>query len=75
MNWGALSAGTLQELAEESARVENRPCVRNYDPYNRRVDEILLPASTRRALEIVEGEHRLGAVHGDPYVFTAKWYL
>lgn len=74
-DWGALCAGTLRELAEESARVENRPYLRHFDPYNRRVDEIVLPASTARALRIVEGEHRLGAVRGDPHVFTAHWYL
>lgn len=75
VDWGALCAGTLRELAEESARLENRPRLRHFDAYNHRVDEIVLPASTRRALEIVEGEHRLGAVHGNPHVFTAKWYL
>ena len=35
----------------------------------------MLPASTTRALQIVEGEHRLGAVRGDAHVFTAQWYL
>ncbi len=74
-DWGALCAGTLRELAEESARPENRPSLRPFDAYNRRVDEIVLPASTRRGLEIVEGQHRLGAVHGDPHVFIAHWYL
>jgi alkylation response protein AidB-like acyl-CoA dehydrogenase len=74
-DWGALCAGTLRDLAEESARPENRPYLRQFDPYNRRVDEIVLPASTTRALQIVEGEHRLGAVRGDPHVFTAQWYL
>jgi alkylation response protein AidB-like acyl-CoA dehydrogenase len=75
VDWGAACAGPLRELAEESARLENRPRLRHYDAYNRRVDEVVLPASTGRALEIVEGEQRLGAVHGDPHVFTAKWYL
>ena len=73
--WGALCAGTLRELAEESAQVENRPYLRHFDAYNRRVDEIVLPASTTRALRMVEGEHRLGAVRGDPHVFAAHWYL
>ena len=73
--WGAMCAGTLCELAEESARVENRPSLRHFEPYNRRVDEIVLPASTTRALQIVEGEHRLGAVSGDPHVFAAECYL
>jgi alkylation response protein AidB-like acyl-CoA dehydrogenase len=74
-DWGALCAGTLRQLAEESARLENRPSLRRFDPHNHRVDEIVLPASTTRALQIVEGEHRLGALHGDPHVFTAEWYL
>lgn len=73
--WGALSSGTLSDLADESARLENRPALRQFDPHGRRIDEIVLPASTRRALQIVEGEHRLGAVHGDPCVFAAQWYL
>ncbi len=73
--WGALCAGTLRELADTSARVENRPYLRQVDAYNRRVDEVVLPESTRRALSIVEGGHRLGAVHGDPHVFYAKGYL
>jgi alkylation response protein AidB-like acyl-CoA dehydrogenase len=72
---GALCAGELRELAEQSARLENRPTLRHFDAYHRRVDEIVLPASTRRALQIVEGRHRLGALHGDPFVFTASWYL
>jgi alkylation response protein AidB-like acyl-CoA dehydrogenase len=74
-DWGALCAGTLRELAEESARPENRPGLRHFDAYNRRADEIVLPVSTHCALQIVEGEHRLGAVHGDPHVFLARWYL
>jgi putative acyl-CoA dehydrogenase len=75
VDWGTLCAGTLRELADESARLENRPCLRHFDAYNHRVDELVLPASTRRALEVVEGQHRLGAVHGDPHVFTTMWYL
>lgn len=74
-DWGALCTGTLRELAEESARVEHRPYLRHFDAHGRRVDEIVLPASTTRALRIVEGEHRLGAVRGDPHVFTAEWYV
>jgi alkylation response protein AidB-like acyl-CoA dehydrogenase len=73
--WGALCAGDLRELAEQSARLENRPALRPFDAYGRRVDEIVLPASTERALQIVEGRHRLGALHGDPFTFTAQWYL
>lgn len=74
-DWGGLCAGTLRELAEQSARLENRPSLRPFDAYNHRVDEIVLPASTTRALQIVEGEHRLGSLRGDPHVFTAQWYL
>jgi alkylation response protein AidB-like acyl-CoA dehydrogenase len=73
--WGGWCAGTLSELAEESARLENRPSLRHFDAYNNRVDEIVLPASTIRALQIVEGEHRLGALHGDAHAFAARWYL
>ncbi|HXI20155.1 MAG TPA: acyl-CoA dehydrogenase family protein [Gemmatimonadales bacterium] len=73
--WGALCAGELRRLAEESARLENRPALRHYDAHNRRVDEVVLPASTREALRIVEGRHRLGTLRGDPFVFTALWYL
>lgn len=42
-DWGALCADTFCEPAEESARVENRPYVRHFDPYDRRVDEIRAP--------------------------------
>ncbi len=73
--WGELCRTTLRELAERSALLENRPVLRPADAYHRPVDEIVLPPSTMRALQIVEGEHRLGAVHGDPYAFYAKWYL
>jgi alkylation response protein AidB-like acyl-CoA dehydrogenase len=73
--WAASCAGILRELAEESARVENRPSLRYFDSYNRRVDEVVLPASTTRALRIVEGEHRLGALRGNPHVFMTQWYL
>ncbi len=74
-DWGARCAGELRELAEESARTENRPRLRHFDPYGRRVDEIVLPASTLRALRIAQGEQRLGATRGDPHVFAAEWYL
>jgi alkylation response protein AidB-like acyl-CoA dehydrogenase len=74
-DWGALCSGTLSELAEQSARLENRPALRHFDPRGRRIDQIVLPASTHRALRMVEGEHRLGAVRGDPHVFAAQWYL
>jgi alkylation response protein AidB-like acyl-CoA dehydrogenase len=73
--WGAVCAARLRELAEESARVENRPRLRHFDPYQRRVDDVVLPESTRQALRIAGGEHRLGVTHGDPSVFAAKWYL
>jgi alkylation response protein AidB-like acyl-CoA dehydrogenase len=73
--FGPLVAGRLRELAEESARPENAPALRPRDPYGRRVDEVVLPASTREALALVFGEHRLGAVRGDPYVHYAMIYL
>lgn len=73
--WGGRVAGRLRELAEESARPENRPRLRPYDAYGRRVDEIILPGSTRAALAEVEGRERLGAVHGDPFAFYTKIYL
>lgn len=74
-DWGSLCSGTLRELAERSALTENRPFLRRVDAYNERVDEVVLPPSTLRALQIIEGEHHLGAVHGDPQIFYAKWYL
>ena len=73
--WGAQVAGRLRELSEESARPENWPSLRHFDAHNRRVDEVLLPASTLEALSEVEGRQRLGAVHGDPFIFYAKAYL
>ena len=73
--WGALCADPLRELANESGRLENRPLLRHLDAYNHRVDDIVLPASTTRALQVVEGEHRLGALGGDPHVFASQWYL
>jgi alkylation response protein AidB-like acyl-CoA dehydrogenase len=72
---GGVCAERLRELAEESAREENRPRLRHFDPYQRRVDDVVLPDSTCHALRIAGGEHRLGVTHGDPCVFTAKWYL
>jgi alkylation response protein AidB-like acyl-CoA dehydrogenase len=74
-DWGGRCAGELRELAEQSARLENRPALRHFDAYNRRRDEIVLPASTQSALRIVEGHHRLGAVRGDPFGFAARVYL
>jgi hypothetical protein len=73
--WGGRVAGALRELAEESARPESHPRLRAFDAYGRRVDEVVLPASTREALAEVEGAQRLGAVHGDPFVFYAMGYL
>lgn len=73
--WGARCAGPLRELAETSALLENRPRLRHFDARGMRVDEILLPASTREALAEVEGRERLGAVHGDPFEFYARIYL
>ena len=73
--WGARVAGPLRALAEESALSENRPWLRPFDAYSRRVDEVVLPASTLQALGEVEGRERLGAVHGDPFAFYARSYL
>jgi alkylation response protein AidB-like acyl-CoA dehydrogenase len=73
--WGAHVAGPLARLADESARPENAPALRHYDAWHRRVDEIVLPASTHAALADVAGRERLGVLHGDPFVFYAKTYL
>ncbi len=75
VEWGADVSGPLRELAEESARTERRPRLRRFDAYGRRIDRIVLPPSTRRALAEVEGRMRLGAVHGDPYLHYARLYL
>ncbi len=73
--WGERAGGLLRALAEESARVENRPRLRHFDAHGRRVDEVVLPTSTLRALREVEGKARLGAPWGDPFLFYAKSYL
>jgi len=73
--WGAQVAGPLRELAETAARPENRPRLRRWDAYGRRVDRIELPASTRTALGEVLGRRGMGALHGDPYRFYAQAYL
>lgn len=73
--WGPMVAGRLRSLAEESARPENAPRLRQRDAFDRRVDVIELPGSTLEALALVEGDARLGAVHGDPFVHYAMIYL
>ncbi len=73
--WGETVAGRLCLLAEESALPENRPWLRHFDAYNRRVDEIVLPDSTLEALREIGGGQRLGAVWGNPFVFYTKAYL
>ena len=73
--WGERVATHLRALAEESARPENQPRLRQFDAYGRRVDDVVLPASTLAALAEVEGTQRLGAVHGDPFAFYASGYL
>ena len=73
--FGAQAAGELAQYAETSARPENAPRLREFDAYHRRVDEIVLPASTHAALAAVAGGERLGALHGDPFVFYAKTYI
>ena len=74
-SFGAHAAGPLARLAEESARPENGPRLRPFDAWQRRIDEIVLPASTHAALGVVAGRERLGALHGDPFAFYAKTYL
>lgn len=74
-NWGDEVSGRLREFAVASAQPENAPRLNPYDAYNNRVDEIVLPESTREAHRIVSGRERLGAVHGDPFKFYAKIYL
>jgi alkylation response protein AidB-like acyl-CoA dehydrogenase len=73
--WGEICAGRLRVLAEESARPENHPRLRHFDAHDRRVDEVVLPASTLSSLAEVEGRQGLGAVHGDPFEFYAQGYL
>jgi len=72
---GPLAAGRLRALAEESARPANAPRLRRLDAYDRRVDEVVLPDSTREALAITEGQLGLGAVRYDPFVHYAAVYL
>ncbi len=73
--WGPTVAGRLRALAEESACPENAPRLRHRDAHDRRVDEVVLPASTLEALSVVHGEAGLGAVRGDPFVHYAMTYL
>ncbi len=73
--FGTTVAGPLRELAEVSARPENAPLLHHGDPYDRRVDEVRLPASTREALRIAHGEAGLGCVRGDPFIHYAMVYL
>ncbi len=73
--WGSECAGPLAALAEESAQPESAPRLRHYDARRHRLDEILLPASTREALRRVEGAARMGAVHDDVLRYTARLYL
>jgi alkylation response protein AidB-like acyl-CoA dehydrogenase len=75
VRFGPRVGGELRELAEQSSRPEDAPWIRHSDPYDHRIDEIVLPASTQRALGIVHGEARLGAVRGDPFVHYALIYL
>ncbi len=73
--FGALCAGELADLANESGLVKNRPYLRHFNAHNQRVDDVVLPASTHRSFALVQGRHRLGAVHGNPYTFYSKGYL
>ncbi|MDX1568404.1 MAG: hypothetical protein R3223_11430, partial [Longimicrobiales bacterium] len=74
-SWGQRVSGPLRELAEESALPSNRPRVQHFDAYQHRVDRIVLPSSTLRALAEVEGREGLGAPRGDPFLFYARTYL
>ncbi|MCA9566064.1 MAG: acyl-CoA dehydrogenase family protein, partial [Myxococcales bacterium] len=73
--FGETCAEVLAPLSQESGRPENAPYLRHFDAYRRRVDEIVLPEATREAFRIVEGQHRLGVCHGDPFVFYSKVYM
>jgi alkylation response protein AidB-like acyl-CoA dehydrogenase len=73
--WGVAVAGPLRRLAEDSARPENAPRLRAHDAFDRRVDDIVLPAATLEALALVAGEAVLGDVRGDPFVHYAMVYL
>jgi alkylation response protein AidB-like acyl-CoA dehydrogenase len=73
--WGRSVAGPLRALAEESARPENAPRLLHHDAYDRRIDSIVLPASTHEALSLVAGDAVLGALQGDPFVHYAMVYL
>jgi alkylation response protein AidB-like acyl-CoA dehydrogenase len=73
--FGRLAAGPLRELAEDSALPEHAPWIRHLDAYDRRRDDIVLPASTHEALRIVHGGEGLGAVRGDPFTHYAMIYL
>lgn len=73
--WGERCSGPLRDLAEESSLAQNRPRLVHYDARGRRVDEIVLPRSTREALSEVEGRERLGSVGDDPLIHYAKVYL
>ncbi len=75
VRFGPRAAGELRELAERSSRPENPPWIRHQDAYDHRVDEVVLPASTHRALAIAHGEERLGAARGDPFVHYGLIYL
>jgi alkylation response protein AidB-like acyl-CoA dehydrogenase len=72
---GAVVAGRLRELAEISARPEHAPRLRHRDAHDRRVDEIVMPASTSESLALAHGDARLGCVHGDAFVHYASIYL
>lgn len=75
LSWGGMVAGRLRLLAEDSSQPENRPWVRHFDAYSTRVDEIVLPPSTREALREIGGRQRLGSVWGNPFFFYSKAYL
>jgi alkylation response protein AidB-like acyl-CoA dehydrogenase len=74
-SFGAVAAGRLRQLAEESARPENAPALRHRDAYGARPDDIVLPPSTLEALRITLGDCGLGTVRDDPFVHYTMIYL
>jgi alkylation response protein AidB-like acyl-CoA dehydrogenase len=72
--WGALAATKLRALADESELPENRPRLVHYGAFNRRIDDVVLAASTREAQGIAHGG-KLGFVGPDARAHYAAIYL
>jgi alkylation response protein AidB-like acyl-CoA dehydrogenase len=75
IRFGPLAAGRLRALAEVSALPGNAPGLQHHDPYDHRLDAVVLPPSTLEALAIAHGQEGLGAVRGNPLVHYAMVYL